>query len=106
MKNFGLYLIIVLAIPLFLCNGGNNNLAVDVVSYKNLIDDKGNFTELYYSIPYEKLEFSESENTLTAMFELSLTVKNHSGEEILSRESKQGIQTAITDKKNRRQFPC
>ena len=104
MKNFGLYLIIVLAIPLFLCNGGNNNLAVDVVSYKNLIDDKGNFTELYYSIPYEKLEFSESENTLTAMFELSLTVKNHSGEEILSRESKQGIQTAITDQKNRRQL--
>ncbi len=104
MKNIIFVFIVLLIFPLFLCYAGNNNLSVDVVSYKNLVDDKGNFTELYYSIPYEKLEFHESENTLTAMFEISFTVKNLAGEEMLSRESKQGIQTAITDKKNRAQL--
>ena len=104
MKKIGLFCFILCIIPVFLCYAGNSNLSVDVVSYKNLVDDKGNYSELYYSIPYEKLKFSESENTLTAMFELSFTVKDFSGEEILSRESKQGIQTALTDKKNRRQL--
>ena len=104
MKKMRFFCLILVIISISFCYAGNNSLSVDVVSFKNLVDDKGNYTELYYSIPYSILKFSENENTLAAMYELSFIVRNESGIEIISRTSKQGIQREASDLKNRNQL--
>jgi GWxTD domain-containing protein len=101
MRKFGLVYLIITIILFTYSYAGNSSLSVDIVSFKNLIDDKGNYTELYYSIPYSKLKFSETENTLTATYKMSFIVREESGNEVINRTSKQGIQKAATDYKNR-----
>lgn len=93
MKKFTLVCVLI-SVFLSISFAQDSRLAINVVSFKNLSDDNGNYTELYYSIPYSKLVFTEIENVQAAMFDISFKVRDTKGNDIINNTSKQGIQKA------------
>lgn len=66
-------------------------LSVSTASFKNLADDRGDFTELYYMISRSQIQFIEEEDAFVAPFTIKLTILDAAGNEVYGIEEKSGI---------------
>ncbi len=93
MNYFRIFMILMCIIGFFTLTHAQESLSVNVASFKNLQDDRGNYTELYYMISRDQIQFTEKETAFIAPYNISLTILDENGENIYDTKDKSGIQT-------------
>jgi len=88
--------LILIPIFLFICLlsfvRAQYDLPVSFASFKNLVNDKGNFNELYYTIHRDLIKFVEQDDQYMSYYCLNLKVYDKGDREVFSTEEKRGLQ--------------
>jgi GWxTD domain-containing protein len=75
-------------------------LPVSIASYRNTADEKGNFTELYFSIDRNQIKFIDKDDSFLSTYEVKLTVFDVNRREKLSFSEKNGIRVLTESETN------
>ena len=80
-----------------------NTLPVSFASFRNLSDDKGNFTELYFEMAPNQIKFVQEEDYYLAPYEIRLTVYDTKRREKYSTSEKKGLKVLTEDQTDLKQ---
>jgi len=85
------FIIIAGVCVLFTVSYAQESLSVSFASFKNLIDDKGNYTELYYVISRDELQFMEKDSIFVATFKTDLEIEDENGKTVVEETNNSGF---------------